>query len=153
MVCGLTKNNNGWKHNLNLFFLYGFKLCCAATKTFHEIQSKGVQILLSQEDGLVVYPQETCQKEAGFCKAHATTLHSQPPTLQKIKLGHDSAHLHMLPLRFIGTYFTWLTATNNNVWGTRESLMWAKRSIFSLVNLKKKTCPNTDILERNKHAI
>ena len=47
-------------------------------------------------------------------------------------------------------YFTCLTATNTNVWGTRESLMWAKRSTLSLVDFKKKTHPNRDILERNK---
>jgi len=96
MVCGLTKNNNGWKHNLNLFVLYGFKLCCAVTKTFHKVQSKEVQLLLSWEDRLVVYPWETCQKEVGFYKAHANTLHSQPPTLQKTELRHHSAHLPLL---------------------------------------------------------
>lgn len=106
MVCGLTKNNNGWKYNLNLFFLYGFKLFCAVTKTFHEIQSKEVQILLSWEDGLVVYPQETCQKEVGFYKAHANTHHSQPPTLQKIELRHHSAHLPLLPPKHASLVFT-----------------------------------------------
>lgn len=76
MVCGLAKNNNGWKHNLNFSFLYGFKLCCAVTKTFNKIQSKRLKFYCSGRIGWLYIPGKPVRNKLAFIKP--TLIHFTP---------------------------------------------------------------------------
>lgn len=107
MVCGLTKNNNGCKHKLNLFFLYGFKLCCAGTKTFNEIESHEVHNFTGLGGWVSCSSLENLSEGIFYYKAHTNKLHFEPPTLQKIELRDHSAHLPLLPPKHASLGFQW----------------------------------------------